>query len=296
MKKKVLIAAPIRDRAWVLPEYLDSLKGLDTSGLSVHYFFLVQSSEDASLDVVVNTVIGEGGVTNPTWPNTTVGYIDEVPKADNRYNRIEDGIYSHLQLMRERIRQLAVDMKVDYLFSVDSDIMVRPDTLQKLLSDEKDFVAAILSNTPTGSFTGPNAIRQAGGGKGPYRDLPYWYNFKPEGVGVVPVFATGACFLASRKYLEACTYLPDVPQYYKSPLGKLPGEDMFFAVSGETQGLTQWLDETHRVFHVWGPKQLETYQEARKKYKSKAVEVITDRIWAKEAPVVTDNQAPPRGK
>ena len=289
---RVMVAAPIRNRAWILPEYLSALKQLEVpEGVEVGYFFLVNDSTDESLDILLSTVIGN--IDDPLWPGAEFAVWDTGAEDDDRKNRREKGIYTHLQRLRDRIRQYAVDQGYDYLLSVDSDVIVQPGTLSALLAHRVDFVAAMLSNVPDGSFHAVNAAQVILGGDVPWSDPVSIGVQAPQGDGLVEVGMTGACFLASRQALENGSYLWEAPygSNYEKAIAALPGEDMVFAMSLKATGIRQYLDESHRVFHCYTEERLPELVGARR-YRARAVKVLTDRAWLKTFP---NEVTPPYG-
>lgn len=267
---RVLIASPVHNRAWVLPEFLACLDTLDTDGLEVGYYFLANDCTDDSVDILKQ------------WDreNVTVDDISiDLPVYRRNMSHITD-MYTRLKIVRDIIRKYALDYGYDYLFCVDSDTLVQPDTLKRLLAHDKPFVAAMCSNTPDGSFRYVNAAGLTPGTDGPYGDPPHWFTWQAKGKDLEKVGATGACYLVTRNVMEQCAYdYQPISEVNKKLMKDQPGEDMAFALSCRSAGYFQYLDETALVHHCYTPELLEQYREAARKNKKQAVRMVTQRAW-----------------
>jgi glycosyltransferase involved in cell wall biosynthesis len=269
-RPRVLIASPVHNRAWVLPEFLECIKSLDTTDLEVDYYFFCNDCTDNSADILRQWNNG----------NVHVAHISiDLPVYQRNMSHITD-MYTRLKIVRDTIRKHAVDNGFDYLFCVDSDTLVQPDTLKKLLAHDKPFVAAMCSNTPDGSFRYVNAAGLTPPTEGPYGDPPRWYMWVPQGKGLETVGATGACYLVTRNVMEQCAYdYQPFSEANKKLMKDQPGEDMAFALSCRSAGYFQYLDETALVHHCYTPELLEQYREAARKNKKQAVRIVTQRAW-----------------
>lgn len=272
---KILIAAPVHNRDWVLPAYLEALEQLETKGHEVYYFFLVNNSTDNS-EALIKTFCDS----HPS--KAAMAILNDETPADERYKR-DAKAYRHFQVIREAIRKQTLNGKFDYLLSVDTDILIRADTLLALLSHQVDFVAATLSNRPDGDFSTVNAYDLLGGGIGPYRDLAKWVIHKTSATGLASVGATGACFLASRKALTAGAYDFLVLPYSAEAelLSQVTGEDEWFALALLRAGIRQYLDQGHRLYHCMTKARLTAYQNEREKYGVNTPKVLAERDYFK---------------
>ena len=263
---KILIAGLIRNRAWILPDYLEHIRVLDTDGMEVGYYFIVDSSTDESLKLVMDTVIGED-IENPLWgKNAVIACNESEVDEDTRgfTARRGAGIYEHLRMLREKLRTTALSLGYDYLFCIDSDILVKPDSLKVLLGHKKDFVAFTVANNPLGKpEKGVNALSLSGKLNSPYAIPPSWGWWKYGKGGLVKVGATGAGFLASRKVLSKTSYYFEPSKQEIRLLEAMPGEDEWFALSCIRAKIDQFLDEEHVVFHAYTPKLYRRYKSGK---------------------------------
>lgn len=232
MKPYILIAAPVRNRAWILPKYLDSLENLDYPKDKLAFCFIINDSTDDSKDILEN------------WKGWN--------EKDYRYIRIavinfgcprdwgEDGTrvlskklgisrrdlytYPALAALRNIILASArLDKKIEYLFSVDSDILLSPDILNKLLEGKKDIAAALIENgtNKKTNFKDYNFIPIDGFGK---------RYILPDGPAEVKI--TGAAVLISRRVFSKEKII-----YYSAK----SGEDEGFCESARVFGFKSYI-------------------------------------------------------
>ena len=134
---KILIAAPIHQDPDTLKEYLNSLANLDMSGLDISYFFIDDNSDNEAKDLLRNFAV--------FIPNVTVLASNNIfARGDNSYTHNWSGnVIVKVTKFRNDILAYARDNAFDYLFMVDSDILLVPDTLQCLVKAKKDIISEI---------------------------------------------------------------------------------------------------------------------------------------------------------
>ena len=215
--KNILIGTPIRNREWILPAYLQALENLAYPKENLAFHFILNDSTDRSKEILYTWKqekekdyryirITELNFDYPTdWGET------RITTNESSINRFNKG-YKALTILRNLLLDLAwLDMKVNYLFSIDSDIIVKSDILLNLLSEEKHIIAGLVNNDVMN------------------------YNFMPKGItpkGTMEVNITGAVILVSRKVI-------DNKKVRYSP-GKT-GEDEGFCLSAKAQGFKSYI-------------------------------------------------------
>ena len=136
---KVLIAAPLKQERKIFREYQDALDGLiKPTGVTVDRFFVVNDCES-----VIQDIRGECVVMNT---------------GDLYQKAVDDHVWTHDNLskmpaLRNAVIKRALDGGYDYLFSVDTDLVLQPLTLSELLLAGKDIVSEIFwTRAPNGRF------------------------------------------------------------------------------------------------------------------------------------------------
>jgi hypothetical protein len=225
--QKVLIASPIRQKPAILRAFLDALGRLETTGLEVSFAF-IDDSEGEERDVLQDFD-----------PAHYVTVLDYDRKCEFEYKRDETthswnhALVSKVTTFRNRFLQMALDGGYDYLFMVDSDLVLHPQTLVHLVGLGKDIVSEVFWTA-----WNPNEPLM------PQVWISGQYTITPEFVetlkepGVYRVGGLGACTLISRKAIEAGVSYSEVPGL------DLFGEDRHFCTRASALGLELWAD-TH---------------------------------------------------
>ena len=128
--KKILITAPVHQDIKIFKEYLWSLNRLEIpEGYEVHKYFYLHNSNNLKKFLQSN----EYEIFND---NTKVeqNEITHIWKIEN---------FSAVSQMRTKALEKARREKYDYIFSVDSDVILHKKTLNDLLSREKDIISKI---------------------------------------------------------------------------------------------------------------------------------------------------------
>ena len=189
---KILVASLIRDRAWILSEYLNALLQMGTN--EIEYYFLVNDSSDASIDILHNFKQNNRFMRDRiTIEEVNIG----TPKDARNCIRVEK-VYLALAKLRNKIIDFTIGTDAEYLFSIDSDIIVKKDCLTKLLEVDSDVVSALIYND-----YGRGNIGNVMAGL----DNPKHIDFK-EQQDIFECDITGACVLIKREVLmnKKCRY------------------------------------------------------------------------------------------
>ncbi len=214
----ILIACPVRNRGWILPDYLRSLFNLDYPKDKIALHFILNDSSDESKKILRNwKESAEKDYRYIRISEVNFGYPSDwgEDRKNHKLNRTSK-TYKTLSVLRNLILDIAwLDMKADYLFSVDSDILVKPDVLNKLLETRKDIVAALVKT----SGNTYNFIPWSG-----ERDII------PDNLFSVAV--TGAVVLISRKVFENKKIRYSVER---------TGEDEGFCISASLHGYKSYV-------------------------------------------------------
>ena len=110
----------------------------------INIYWIVNNSNDKSLSILHDF--------RKKYENEYNSIIVEIYNnsdnpAESRADDIRDEyMYGWLSIIRNKILKKCISLKCDFLFSCDSDILVRPDTLKISLSHNKHIVASLLYN------------------------------------------------------------------------------------------------------------------------------------------------------
>lgn len=184
--KKVLIGCPVRNRAWILPRYLQSLRNLDYDSRDIEYCFIVNDSTDNTLEILKAF---RDDVSNQ------VRIINCNLQGSNGHQR---GQYSffHLAILRNILLDEFLRSDCEYLLSVDSDILLPPNTIKALQEPQCDIISALVCN---GHEIGDEGIYNILN-RNPYGRYEHIRNFPSD--QIFEVDCTGAAYLIKRKVIE----------------------------------------------------------------------------------------------
>lgn len=233
---KILIAAPCRQDEETFKLYLEALDALEIpKGVKVDRLFMIHNSPYL-IPLVRNYFYAEV-TTNDALKNSEETHNWDIEKVKT------------VASMKNYIACFALHQGYDYVFFVDTDLILHPRTLIALLNAQKDIVAECFWTrwTPE-DIEAPNAW-----------DADQYFIFKEnfekwKVPGLYKVGMSGACILISKKVLEAGVRWIDIPNL------TLWGEDRWFGVRAACAGFETWLDTHYPPIHLYRPSELEKYK------------------------------------
>lgn len=248
--KTILISCPVRDRSWILPEYLDHICSLDYPKDRISILWVVNQSTDNSEEILKKFKRMHQHEYLSIQIKRFVGN-KKVPK-DERKSMIRNSfIYNHLAEVRNYIFD-SIGYH-DYLFSCDSDILVKPNTLKKLLSHNENCMSGLIYNgflnSQTEPWRYPNILRRTHDGKFEHiantyvKNAPSLNESKVKEVG-----ATGALVLMSREVCQNTRY-----GFHHQ------GEDIYWSNDCYHKGYKLYCDYSAYAFHAMNKDLLQQY-------------------------------------
>ena len=237
MNKKILITAPLRQDADVFEEYQKGLDALEVpDGYEVSRFYVVNDCRD-----IVPFIRDAEYVITDTGED---------------YQKTENDHLWTLELMRKmsdlRNRTIAEMLLggYDYWLSIDTDIVVKPETLRTLIEADKDIVSEIFwTQAPNGSYWCNAWMHdQAAGMSADWK--------KP---GLYRVGMTGALTLVKRTVFEAGVDYTPIPNIKTA----LRGEDRHFCVRAACAGFEMWIDSHCPADHLYTRRVYEQYMKRK---------------------------------
>ena len=179
MEKRILIAAPVHQKIEVFKEYLNSLNNLIIpKNYIIDKFFYLHNCPE---------------LINFLQPNEYELVTDNIKlfKEENQQKVWTKKNFEALYKMRTNLLRKASQENYDFLFTIDSDILLHPKTLSLLLQDNKKVVGNMLWTKMNDKIT---AICGKDEEWGPYSDNELEILKIP---GVYPIGWTCACLLIS---------------------------------------------------------------------------------------------------
>jgi capsular polysaccharide biosynthesis protein len=131
MNKRVLIGSVVNQSQAILQNFLLSLTELETENLTIDYFFMDNNEKPMSKNILQNF--------KPATGNVSI--IDLA--AESFRNPIADNDPWETAGYHNRIINHCRENEYDYLFLINSDLIIHPKTLTRLASLKKDIIAEI---------------------------------------------------------------------------------------------------------------------------------------------------------
>ncbi len=238
---KILICSPVRQKPEILRKFLDSLEGLDTSGLKIHYAFVNDNEYSESMSLL-NGWLKDKSIILYKCPRDKYNISYQCDETTHKWT---NDLVNRVAAFKNQFIRLTVARNYDYLFLVDSDLVLHPATLKHLISCGKDIVSEVFWTcfNPDQDYL-PN-VWQVG-----------HYGMSQEFLdqllipGTYPVGGMGACTLISRKALQAGVSFSEIPN-----LG-YGGEDRYFSIRAATLGIDLWCDTHYPAYHIYRESEL----------------------------------------
>ena len=220
---KVLIAAPARQKPEIFKEHEHSLDELIIPpGVDVDRFYVVNDCPEILPLIRCEYVIC----------NTCDIYGD---------HRWSEQNMAKMHRLRQMTVQRALDGGYDYLFSVDTDLILQPRTLETLLQADKDIVSEIFY---TDNWCNAWLYDQYS------PPMPEW-----RAPGLYRCGMTGACMLVKRSVLEKGVDYRRIPNIQQA----LWGEDRHFSVRAACHNIDMWVDTHYPATHLYRAEDYQAY-------------------------------------
>jgi hypothetical protein len=228
---RIMIAAPIHNRGWILGEYLKHLKNLNYPKDLISFYFILNNCVDNSRNIL-RRFKRKNRSKYASIRIDEINYDRKFQEDDRSALVRKSETYKILAELRNIILSQALASDGEMLFSVDSDILTFPNTLNLLLHHDLDAVAALVGNGGEGIYNFLN-----------YNEITKQYdrNLSENPTGLIKVDLTGAAILLSRKACEAGR-----GKYIAGD----SGEDQSFCEALRDAGISMYVDGSIRTRHI----------------------------------------------
>lgn len=227
-EEKVMIGCPVRNRAWILPRYLEALDNMDYPHHHREYCFIVNNSTDGT-----EAILRGFALNSPAQVKITVVNFEDAGGTRRGEYRLKNLAYLRNLLLNEFMLS-----DCTYLFSVDSDILVPPPALSSLISHKTDIVSALV---PNGHLLGDENIYNilSRDQKGNYIHIK---DFPRDKIFAVDI--TGAAYLINKRVIK------EGGVRYSAAGG---AEDIGFCERAKSLGFKIYCDPRIKCEHVMTP-------------------------------------------
>ena len=250
-KVSVLIGSPVYQKPQILKEFLCSLKELNKEQIQVDYYFIDDNKEKESSFLLEQFAKEQEKV----FIIKTKNY-DEY-RCDNITHHWKEDLIWKVADFKNLILKYAKKNEYDYVFLIDSDIVLHPNTLKHLVSTGKDIISEIfwtkwqpdmielpqvwLMDTYTQYFYKREEI--IGEEEKISRQICFLNMLKKR--GIYEVGGLGACTLISKFALTKGVNFNEIENL------SFWGEDRHFCVRAKALGLKLYVDTHYPAFHMY---------------------------------------------
>lgn len=249
---KILIASPVRQKPAILAEFLRSLEQLETTGLQVDFAFIDDNDQKEACDLLQRFAAGKKNVIILSGGGPYLPY-----SCDETTHRWREELIWRVAGFKNRFLEMAKEGNYDYLFLVDSDLVLHPKTLVHLVSLGKDIVAEVFwtrwepTLEPMPQVWLGDQYRLYHLERGELVDEKEAIRRQREFLdtlrkpGTYKVGGLGACTLISREALLRGVSFSEI--YNLS----LIGEDRHFCIRAAALGLELYADTHYPPYHIY---------------------------------------------
>ena len=251
---EILIASPVSNRAWCLPYYLKCLNSIEYPKDKMSLYFIVNNSMDDSLKILnefKNEYSSHYKSIKIDVSNSKVQFQDE-----RSTNVRHEYTYNNLVRLRNLILEYAKKIRTDYLFSIDSDILIKSNTLNKLLKANVPIISSLIYNgyihNPEEPWRYTNIMKQITDGS--IEHITNWYTKNAETLTeskVIPVDVTGAAYLIHKDVINSGVRY----EYH------IQGEDIPFSLNAKSKGFQSYCDLSAFSYHCMNEELLKHFIE-----------------------------------
>lgn len=253
----VLCGSPIHQKPAILQAFLHSLKMLERVQISVSYYFI-----DDNIDERSSLMLEQFAEDNERVIVEPSGQEDEYEKNENHHVWNEKLIWK-VAGFKNRIIEHARKQQYDFLFLMDSDLVLKPPTLQHLISVNKDIVSEIFWTRWEPDFPAlPQVWQYDQYNLHPIIRGKEWtdrervvqqalFLNKLKQPGLYEVGGLGACTLISRHAINKGVNFHEIKNI------SFVGEDRHFCIRAAALGIPLYVDTHYPAFHIYRESDLE---------------------------------------
>lgn len=258
--KRVLIGSPVHQKPAILKEFLDSLARLERNEIKIDYFFVDDNESVESTNVLIDFAKQQ---------TQSCCMIFKNPRKQEAYHCNETTHYWSHELIwkvasfKDKMIQRALNDGYDYLFLIDSDIVMNPRTVECLVNTQKDIISEIFwtqwlpeqPELPQVWVSDIYNLYEKGEREQLSQEQIYQrqteFLTKLRVPGIYEIGGLGACTLISKKALQAGVNFKKIKNI------TFWGEDRHFCIRASALGLPLFVDTHYPAYHIYRESALE---------------------------------------
>ena len=254
--KKILIGSPIKQKRNILIEFLESLKKLDLKGYDVHYYFIDDNDDKKTSEMLEKFKKQQKNVI--LTKSLDIPGIKKVTyTCDKNGHMWKKDIIKKISILKNIIIDYARKENFDYLFFLDSDILLLPTTIKHLISRNVDIVSNIFWTQwvengkiyPQVWLEDTNNLYKTDWDKKYTNEEKDQFAFdfinQLKVPGIYEVGGLGACTLISKKAINSGVNFSIIDNV------SFWGEDRHFCIRARVLGFKLFVDTVYPAFHIY---------------------------------------------
>jgi len=245
---KILLGSCVRQEPTVLTYHLKTLLNLDIPpGVEIEYAYVNDSGSTEVEDILYELLPGVQVLPSDPRPDKAIYNV-----GSTTHNWSAE-TFDHLAKQKQKLLDYAVENKFDFIFLVDTDLLLDRSTLKSALSTKKGLISSVFwTQWQNGN---PDSL-------GPQVWLRNPYNQQGMGMSqgvfwkrlvdrkITRIYGGGACHLVHKSSLEKdIRYYPRLPGLPND--GMWQGEDRTFAILAQQLHQHQFADPWPDIFHAY---------------------------------------------
>ncbi|MGE5416608.1 MAG: glycosyltransferase [Acidobacteriota bacterium] len=260
-KKRVLIGSPVYQKPEILEAFLTSLKKLNRHSISMDYMFVDDNADEESSQLLAEFNREESKVF------TIRGKEQGAYLCNDETHHWDDSLMLKVANYKNMIIKYAIENDYDYLFFVDSDLVLHPHLIEHLKNANKDIVSEIFwsqwhNDRPlepnVWMFDEYDLIPKSLGEKLGEKEMEirqFKFLNQLRIPGLYEVGGLGACTLISRAALvKGVSFMP-----IKNLT--IHGEDRFFCIRAAVLGIELFVDTHYPAYHIYRERDIKGVQD-----------------------------------
>jgi len=274
--KRILIGSPIRQEPEILKEFLLSIGELETQDITVDYYFIDDNDNANSSSILKDFCDRFQNCVTLVLGDRSGVYV----RTDDTHHWKENLIWK-VAGYKNNIIDHAKNKAYDYLFLIDSDIILHPKTLNQLINAEKDIISEIFwTKWHKDSIPLPQVWLYDHYDLVPKSRLERIDNAEANNrynrfldqlrkPGVYEVGGLGACTLVSSNALKAGVSFNEIYNI------SFWGEDRHFCIRAAALGFKLYVDTNCPAYHIYRNEDLDGTEAFKQKYRQNKEPVWT---------------------
>ncbi|MGE1115665.1 glycosyltransferase family 2 protein [Priestia megaterium] len=269
IKKKILVASPIHQKSGILKMFLQSLENLKQEDITLDFYFIDDNENLESSHLLMQFQERIQSVVVEKSNHQDVYY------RDGKTHYWNEHLVWKVASFKDSIIQYAKEKNYDYLFLVDSDLLLFPETISHLVQQKKEIISEVFwTKWQPESMEQPQVWlydeytqyhKQSGEHLSDEQARVRYQEFlaKLREPGVYEVGGLGACTLISKHALQQGVNFSKIPNL------TFWGEDRHFCIRAAAMGLSLYVDTHYPAYHIYRDTDMKGGQEFLKKTKGK---------------------------